>query len=175
MSSTKYAKISKIVSPTSKINANSVAKIALLTSGSNVFLGEDTALNSSGVSSSSSSSIPGYPNVIEGPRARIQTDIQTGKAKNLPMCMSLWDYSRMYEIGNIPIMDFIGAYILFYVVNSMYFKRDFRYVIFVTIFSVILLNILFNKRVKISITASIILLLCAYVLYEIYRKNKIDK
>lgn len=73
--------------------------------------------------------------------------------------ISLVDFSRMYKIGGIPIIDFVVVYIFLYVLNHFYFKFDFKTVLVGTIPITIILEFISNPKVKLSTTMLTILVL----------------
>ena len=64
--------------------------------------------------------------------------------------ISLWQFSKMYTIMKIPIIDFLLTYLFIYVINALYFKYDYKVILIVTIPITIILNILLNKNIEIT-------------------------
>lgn len=79
--------------------------------------------------------------------------------------VNLIEFSRLYTIGQIPIIDFIVIYILLYIVNHIYLKFDYKYILIATIPIVICFNLITNKNLKISWGMLVVLFGCMYLLY----------
>lgn len=91
--------------------------------------------------------------------------------------LKLWKFIRLYKIGNIPIVDFIFVYIGLYIINSLWFHADHYLTLILTIPITLLLNIIFNKKIKITITIFfiiIIFLVYAIFIIEKYSLKKIE-
>ena len=82
--------------------------------------------------------------------------------------ISLWEFSRLYKIGQIPILDIILIYIILYLFNSLFLNYNFKFVLILVIPVTILFNVLTNKEFKIS---WLILLLFIISVYYLYRHN----
>lgn len=79
--------------------------------------------------------------------------------------MSLFDFSRLYKIGGVPIMDFVFVYILLYAINSLYLNLNFKIVLIATIPITILLDFVLNSKLKISNIILTIMMLCTFYLF----------
>lgn len=64
--------------------------------------------------------------------------------------ISLLEFSRLYKIGQIPIMDFIAIYIILYLFNSICLHYNYKLILVSTIPITILFDILTNNNLKIS-------------------------
>lgn len=78
--------------------------------------------------------------------------------------INLVEFSRLYRIGQIPIIDFIVVYIILYIVNALCWNFDFKFILVATIPITILFNIFSNKQLKISWVIIVILIICFYLL-----------
>lgn len=54
--------------------------------------------------------------------------------------LNLWQFIRLYKIGQIPIIDFVVTYIVLYLFNLYYFHFDYKFILMMTILVVILFN-----------------------------------
>lgn len=82
---------------------------------------------------------------------------------------NLWQFSKIYTVGNIPIIDFLIVYIFLYLINSIYQKYNYKLVLIATIPFTIILNIFINKNIKISWIILLVLMISIYFLfYEYY-------
>ena len=81
-----------------------------------------------------------------------------------PDTMNLLEFSRMYKLGQIPIIDFIIGYIFLYIINSIWTKYDYKLILIITVPLVIIFNLLLNPDVKLSIGLGIILVVSIYFL-----------
>lgn len=84
--------------------------------------------------------------------------------------ISLLDFSRLYKIGKIPVIDFIIIYILLYSINSIYFKYDYKIILIVTIPITIIFNLFTNPQLKLSTIMLIILILSIFYLFGTSRQ-----
>jgi hypothetical protein len=80
--------------------------------------------------------------------------------------ISLLDFSRMYRIGQIPVMDFVIVYIILYCLNyvSSVYNYNYKFILIATIPITLVFNLLTNKDLKVSWTIIIILILSSYYL-----------
>jgi len=81
--------------------------------------------------------------------------------------ISLLDFSRLYKIGKIPVIDFIIVYILLYSINSIYFRYDYKIVLIITIPITIIFNLFTNPQLKLSTIMLIILILSIFYLFSV--------
>lgn len=84
--------------------------------------------------------------------------------------LKLWKFTRLYKIGKIPIVDFIFVYIGLYIINSLWFHVDHYLTLILTIPITLLLNIIFNKTIKITMTIFIIIII--FLVYAIFIVEK---
>ncbi len=75
---------------------------------------------------------------------------------------NLLEFSRLYKVCDIPIIDFIVTYIFLYYFNCLYFHHDFKIILIMTVPITLLFNILTNPNVQ--ITSSIIVIIISLVL-----------
>lgn len=78
--------------------------------------------------------------------------------------INLWQYCRFFTIMNIPVIDFIAVYILLYIINTLCPRYNYKLILVATIPITILLNIIINKKVKITGILLVILLISMYYL-----------
>lgn len=81
-----------------------------------------------------------------------------------PDTMNLLEFSRMYKLGQIPIIDFIIGYIFLYIINSICGKYDYKLILIITVPLVIIFNLFLNPNVKPTIGLGIILVISIYFL-----------
>lgn len=86
---------------------------------------------------------------------------------NIKKEISLWSFTRMYQLGGIPIMDFIVGYIFLYLLNKLVFKCDTKLIIFSIVPIVVLANIACNPQVKLTWFIIGIMILSIYFLIKI--------
>ena len=140
---------SKIVKPTSTIS-NSTANLLLASAGTGIIIMDS-----------------------ENPESNYNNNLLVTKEKTGNLIidekkeMSLLEFSRLYKIGQIPIMDFVMIYILLYVLNSICLKYDYKYILIATIPLVILLNLITNKSLKMNWFLLVIVLGSIYLLFSI--------
>ena len=60
--------------------------------------------------------------------------------------INLWEFSRLYKIGQVPILDIILIYIILYLFNSLFLDYNFKFVLILVIPVTILFNVLTNKE-----------------------------
>lgn len=65
--------------------------------------------------------------------------------------INLFDFSRLYTIGHIPVIDFVIVYIILYCLNCLCLDFDFKVVLIGAIPLTILINLLSNDKVNISV------------------------
>ena len=99
----------------------------------------------------------------------INTDI--GSSLNLnpnptpnPNQINLVEFTRLYKIGPIPVIDFIIIYICFYLLNSIYFDLDYKIILIATIPLTILFNLITNANCKVTNLILLILIVSTYYL-----------
>jgi hypothetical protein len=80
--------------------------------------------------------------------------------------INLLEFSRMYEIYNIPFINFFIVYAILYGFNCLYFEYDFKLVLFATIPITILISMISNPELNLSIPM-MILLVVSVVLFMI--------
>ena len=86
--------------------------------------------------------------------------------------ISLWDFTHLYTIGGIPVIDFIIVYIMLYIINKFIIKLEQKIIILATIIVTILYNLVFNKNVNLTWTIATIIAVCTILLiYLFYSKN----
>jgi hypothetical protein len=81
--------------------------------------------------------------------------------------INLWEFIRLYTIGNIPIIDFLIIYIAIYLINSLYLNYDKKIVLISTIPITILYNIITNKNMKVTTFLVLVLIISIYYLFTI--------
>lgn len=91
--------------------------------------------------------------------------------KNTPMVINLWDFTRMYQINHIPIVDFIYVYLILYTSNILWLHYDYKNILIGTIPIVILLNLLFNEHIRISGFLILGFFICIFYLVINFVKN----
>lgn len=86
--------------------------------------------------------------------------------------INLLQLSRLYTIGQIPIMDFIVLYLILYVLNFLCFQCNYKLILVSTIPLVIIFNLLINKDMKMTWTLFIILIVTiSYLFYNYVRSE----
>lgn len=88
--------------------------------------------------------------------------------------MNLFDFSRMYKIGQIPIMDFIVVYILLCILNALYFDYNYKFMLVATIPLTILTNVIFMKNIKLTGLLMTIFVVSILYLFYINRTTKVE-
>lgn len=80
--------------------------------------------------------------------------------------LNLCQFCRLYTIAGVPIMDFFIVYILFYVLNSICLKYDYKLVLLATIVVVIVFNIFTNKNISCLPFWIIVLVVTLYYIFR---------
>jgi hypothetical protein len=88
------------------------------------------------------------------------------ETQNVPdkATMNLFQFSRLYTIGKIPIIDFIIIYIFMYLLNSICGMYNYKLILVAAVPITIIINIITNKNVKINAVLLIILIISMYYL-----------
>ncbi len=149
MTSTTTTVITKLIKPSSGANVAALTTLGMLGAGAAIAMDDDDK------------------NKIMEESVSDQADINT---KTVEKEMSLWDYCKSYQIKNIPIIDFLIAYIFLYLLSKTWLHYDFKCVLVATLPLVLIFNLLENPKVKMSDGIFIILILS--VTYLIYCHNK---
>lgn len=90
---------------------------------------------------------------------------------NIENRLSLLNFSRLYKIGQIPIMDFIIIYIILCILNAIYFNYDYKFMLILTIPLTILSDIIFIKNIK--TTKLLLIIFLVSIIYLIHMdRNK---
>jgi hypothetical protein len=71
--------------------------------------------------------------------------------------MNLLEFSRIYEIHNIPFINFFIVYALLYSLNCLHFGYDFRLVLLASIPITIFLSMISNPGLNLSLSMMIVL------------------
>ena len=87
------------------------------------------------------------------------TEISPKSSKTPKKEISLLQFMRLYNVGNIPVIDFIVEYVMLCVLNNLYFKLDYKSILIGTIPFTIIFNLSSNPKCKISSSVIIILLM----------------
>ena len=78
--------------------------------------------------------------------------------------LNLWQFSRLYTIGEVPVIDFLIVYIILYLLNFMCSHYNYKFVLLATIPITIILNIFVNNKMKCTGVTMIILVISIYLL-----------
>lgn len=70
--------------------------------------------------------------------------------------INLLEFSRMYEICEIPIINFVIVYIILYFLNCLYFDYDFKIILIATIPITLIFSIVSSPKLKLSLSMIII-------------------
>lgn len=116
----------KIKQPTSKLNLNSVTPVILGITGASLIIDENSKKNQATLKST--------------------TDFSEDTNDEL----NLWQFSRLYEFQNIPIVDFFLMYIVLYSINAVYFNYNYKFILISTIPLTIVINIIINPSIKLT-------------------------
>lgn len=84
--------------------------------------------------------------------------------------LNLLNFSRLYKIGQIPIMDFIIMYIILCIFNAICFNYDYKIMLVATIPLTILIDIIFVKNIK--ITKLLLIIFFVSISYLIYASRE---
>lgn len=134
--------VSKINSTTSKINLTPVTQLALSTSGAAIIMDDVN------------------DKILENERI-----MSTHTSKNQES-LNLWQFSKLYKIGNIPIIDFFICYVVLYMFNCLYNFCDHKITLIATIPIVLIFNLITNPFVETSPLILIVIFLTSlYVFY----------
>ena len=106
-------------------------------------------------------------------------NIVSDTTADTPKQMNLLDFSRMYKIYEIPIMDFVIIYIILYCLNCIFFECDFKIIFVATLMMTLILNIIFNDKIRVT-TGLVLILIITMILFMImahseFKSKKIDK
>lgn len=93
------------------------------------------------------------------------SNIDINPDANIDDDLNLWKFSRLYTVGQIPIIDFIFVYIILYLVNYVFLGYNYKYILIGTIPLVILFNLITNPKMKISWFIVIIFIASIYLLF----------
>lgn len=83
--------------------------------------------------------------------------------------INLWEFSRLYTIADIPIIDFIIIYIIIYLLNKICMNLNYKFILVLAIPITIIFELFTNKNTNVSnilliiFVISIILLLSTNV------------
>jgi len=97
------------------------------------------------------------PNIllnVESPNYKIKSENE----------INLVEFTKLYKVGQIPIIDFFMIYIIFYLINSLYLNLDYKIVLVATIPLTIVFNLITNDQCKISNMILLILVMSLYYL-----------
>jgi hypothetical protein len=86
--------------------------------------------------------------------------------------ISFWEFIHLYTVGEMPIIDFFFIYIILYISNAVYFGRDQRLVLLLTIPITVIYNLITNREMKISWFIIIIMAISIYFLLTINFSKK---
>ncbi len=136
--------INKITKPTSNVSLLPLTSIALASAGAEVITEDDN-------------------NQINNPKVIIPQNQEI---------ISLWQFLKLYTIGDIPIIDFCIVYVILYVINSLYLHYDYKIILVLTVPITIIYNILTNKRLKISIFMVVAIIVSMYFLFTMKFNHK---
>jgi len=87
-------------------------------------------------------------------------------ASNSGKKISLWEFSRLYKIGQVPILDIILIYIIIYLFNSLFLHYNYKFVLLMIIPTTIIFEIITNKEFKVSLIVVIIFAISVYYLFS---------
>jgi hypothetical protein len=73
-------------------------------------------------------------------QSKYEHDIDTNKSSRKEI--TLLHFMRLYKLGDIPVMDFIMIYIIFFVFNNLYFNIDYKIILIGSIPFTILFNMI---------------------------------
>lgn len=76
-----------------------------------------------------------------------------------------FQYCRLYTVAGIPIIDFIVAYILLYVANSLWFRLHQGTVLVAAIPLTIVFNLLTNSKVQMSSFLLILIIISLFLIF----------
>jgi hypothetical protein len=96
-------------------------------------------------------------------RSTVTNETYSPSTNKYPEKISLLQFSRLYKIGGIPILDFVITYILLYILNATYLKLDYALILVATIPITIFFEMLTNK--ELNVTFMIILILVLSTMY----------
>lgn len=80
--------------------------------------------------------------------------------------INLLEFSRLYKIAGIPIMDFVITYILLYCINALYLKYDCKIILILTFPVTIIFNMLINEKLKMTNLILLVLVLSIICLFN---------
>lgn len=90
-----------------------------------------------------------------------------------PGTINLLEFSQMYKICGVPIINFFVVYIILYCINCIYLECDFKNVLLTTIPVTIIISILTNLKNKSSTSTTIFLIAMSIIaLILIYYKKQ---
>lgn len=116
----------QISQPTSKIDMNNVAPLVLGITSASLVIDEDSKKNQ--------------------PALKTNSDF----SENANDELNLWQFSRLYEFQNIPIVDFFLFYIILYSINAIYFNYNYKFILVSTIPLTIVFNIIINPSIQLT-------------------------
>ena len=94
-------------------------------------------------------------------------DNNNTKYSNQKKEINLWEFSRLYKIGQIPILDIIIVYVIIYLFNSLFLNYNYKFVLLMIIPVTIFFNILTNEEFKISFFIILIFVISLYYLFSL--------
>jgi hypothetical protein len=86
--------------------------------------------------------------------------------------MSLWDYSRCYQIGGISIIDFIVVYLILYFINISYLHLHFGFILALTFPITIIYHMIATHKMNFVFLCITIAFLVSFVAYFLCHKKK---
>lgn len=81
--------------------------------------------------------------------------------------MNLLDFSRLYKIGGIPVIDFILVYVLLFIANKLYLDFNYKIILVATIPITIIFELIISQG-KIKLSFILILILIISIFYLLF-------
>lgn len=142
--------INGISKPTYKINLKPLTKLAVASATANAIIFENSSSNDQKKTDI----------IYDNRNSNEQNDTILSTEKQL----NLWQFCRLYTIGQMPIMDFFVIYVILYSINTICTDYNYKLILIATIPLTIIFNIFTNKNIKISGLLILILLTSFYYL-----------
>lgn len=88
--------------------------------------------------------------------------------------LNLWEFSRMYQVYNIPITDFIIVYLILYCFSHIYSYNDYEMILIMTVAITLVFNMMTNPKLTVGTYNIIFIIVIVFLVYISYTKKKIE-
>ena len=79
--------------------------------------------------------------------------------------LNLWEFSRMYQVYNIPVTDFIIVYLILYCVFHIYSYDNLKLALIMTIPITLIFNMVTNPKLTVGTYNTIFIIVIIFLVY----------